>query len=139
MMLVGNLRLPAVFWRILLLQALTWLLFVMAGASRQQGASLLELFYPDHQAFWIGLGLGVPAALGLVLTGYRQRFAQLWRYWRWVLCLTLLATIFQQPWQEDGPLSPLVVLFTFMDLSGLFYLLFSRRMRDCFDPALPGG
>ena len=54
------------------------MLFVMAGASRQQGSDLLALFYPDSDTFWLGLGLGVPAALGLLLTGYRQRWPRLW-------------------------------------------------------------
>lgn len=48
----GQLRLPFLFWLILLLQARTWLLLVMAGASRKQGNDLLALFYPDSQAFW---------------------------------------------------------------------------------------
>ncbi|EXU74806.1 MULTISPECIES: DUF2919 domain-containing protein [Erwinia] len=138
----GQLRLPAAFWMILLLQARTWVLFVMAGASRQQGAELLALFYPDTQAFWTGIGLGIPAVLGLLLTGYRQRFPRLWQAWRWVLCLTLLAIVAQQGvrlWQEDEPVAPLVVLFTLLDLTGLIYLASGRRIRDCFDPALSAG
>ena len=43
----GALRLPLGFWAVLILQARTWLLFVMAGVSREQGESLLALFYPD--------------------------------------------------------------------------------------------
>ena len=27
----------------------------MAGASRQQGDAILNLFYPDHERFWLGL------------------------------------------------------------------------------------
>lgn len=138
----GQLRLPALFWMILLLQARTWVLFVMAGASRQQGEMLLELFYPDTQAFWIGLGLGVPAALGLLLTGYRQRFPRLWQMWRWVLCLTLLASVAQQSlflWQENDSLSSIMILFTFVDLLGLIYLLVCHRIRACFDPNISAG
>ena len=56
----GRLRLPFLFWCVLLLQARTWVLFVMAGASRGQGDTLLNLFYPDHDAFWLGLLPGVP-------------------------------------------------------------------------------
>lgn len=47
----GRLRLPFLFWCVLLLQARTWVLFLMAGASRQQGDALLNLFYPDHDNF----------------------------------------------------------------------------------------
>jgi hypothetical protein len=50
----GRLRLPFLFWCVLLLQARTWVLFIMAGASRQQGDVLLNLFYPDHDNFWLG-------------------------------------------------------------------------------------
>jgi len=40
----GQLRLPFLFWLILLLQSRTWWRLVMAGASRQQGNDLLALF-----------------------------------------------------------------------------------------------
>ena len=49
----GRLRLPFLFWCVLLLQARTWVLFVIAGSSREQGNTLLNLFYPDHDAFWL--------------------------------------------------------------------------------------
>lgn len=59
----GRLRLPLLFWLVLLLQARTWVLFVIAGASREQGTALLNLFYPDHDNFWLGLIPGIPAVL----------------------------------------------------------------------------
>lgn len=135
----GQLRLPLIFWIILLLQARSWLLLIMAGASRDQGNTLLELFYPDTSVFWIGMALGVPAAAGLLLTGYRQRLPRLWRAWRWILCADLLAMLLQQGltvWQGDEALSPLVLLFMLFDLLALGYLLFSQRLRDCFDVRL---
>ncbi len=137
----GQLRLPLAFWAILLLQARTWVLFVMAGASRQQGASLLELFYPDSHAFWLGLGSGIPAALGLLLTGYRQRFPRLWQAWRWVLMLTLAGMLLLQVftlWQGEQA-SPLSILFTGFDLLALVWLGLNGRLRACFDPASNGG
>ena len=60
----GRLRLPLLFWCVLLLQARTWVLFLMAGASRQQGDAILNLFYPDHERFWLGLLPGVPPVPG---------------------------------------------------------------------------
>jgi len=135
----GQLRLPLVFWAILLLQARTWVLFVMAGASRQQGTALLELFYPDTQAVWLGIGLGVPAAAGLLLTGYRQRFPRLWQTWRWVLIATLGMMLILQGrllWQQDAQTSPLVLLVSLLDVLALMLLLCYRRLRDCFDPQL---
>ncbi|CCP03925.1 Inner membrane protein yfeZ [Erwinia amylovora Ea644] len=132
----GQLRLPLSFWAILLLQARTWLLFLMAAASGQQGSQLLEVFYPDNSSFWLGLCLGVPAALGLLLTGYRQRLPRLWQAWRWVLVITLVLALllqFYQLWQHR--VSDLLLLTCLLDGSALLALLYSRRLRDCFDPA----
>jgi hypothetical protein len=134
----GQLRLPLSFWAILLLQARTWVMFVMAGASRQQGTQLLELFYPDTHSFWLGLGFGIPAAIGLLLTGYRQRLPRLWQAWRWVLIITLVVTMLApllMQWQEEDPLSELLLMVTLLDGLALLALLFSPRLRDCFDPA----
>lgn len=133
----GQLRLPFLFWLILLLQARTWLLLVMAGASRQQGNDLLALFYPDRQSFWLGLALGIPSAMGLVLTGYRQRWPRLWQSWRWVLSLSLLINLLWQGvnlWQGEMPDSPFPLLLTLFDLLALYWLQTYRRLRDCFLP-----
>lgn len=135
----GQLRLPLSFWFILLLQARTWLLFVMAGASRQQGSTLLALFYPDPDDLWLGLALGIPAALGLLLTGYRQRLPRLWQAWRWVLCASLCGLLAQQAWlgwQDAASVTPWMVAMALIDLLALGWLLTDRRLRDCFDPRL---
>ncbi len=73
----GRLRLPLLFWLVLLLQARTWVLFVIAGASREQGTALLNLFYPDHDNFWLGLIPGIPAVLAFLLSGRRASFPYL--------------------------------------------------------------
>ncbi|KAJ9432279.1 Protein of unknown function [Candidatus Pantoea symbiotica] len=133
----GQLRLPFLFWLILLLQARTWLLLVMAGASRQQGNDLLALFYPDRQSFWLGLALGIPAAIGLLLTGYRQRWPRLWQSWRHVLSASLLISLLWQGFsllQGAFPDSPLPLLLTLFDLLALFWLQTQHRLRDCFLP-----
>jgi Protein of unknown function (DUF2919). len=133
----GQLRLPFLFWPILLLQARTWLLLVMAGASRQQGNDLLALFYPDRQSFWIGLALGIPAAAGLLLTGYRQRWPRLWQTWRHVLSVSLLISLLSQGyglWQGAFPDSLLPLLLTLFDLLALVWLQTHQRLRDCFLP-----
>ncbi|WP_156103081.1 DUF2919 domain-containing protein [Erwinia sp. 9145] len=135
----GQLKLPLIFWLILLLQARTWVLFVAAGASRQQGAALLEMFYPDSTTFWVGLALGLPAAVGLLLTGYRQRLPRLWQAWRTVLALTLIATLVLQFLLNDDAFSPLSIVVSGCDLLALGYLWLSERLRACFDPALNGG
>lgn len=133
----GQLRLPFLFWLILLLQARTWLLLVMAGASRQQGNDLLALFYPDRQSFWLGLALGIPAAIGLLLTGYRQRLPRMWQSWRHVLSASLLISLLWQGYgllQGAFPDSPLPLLLTLFDLLALVWLQTQSRLRDCFLP-----
>jgi len=133
----GQLRLPFLFWLILLLQARTWLMLVMAGASRQQGNDLLALFYPDRQAFWSGLALGLPALAGLLLTGYRARLPRLWQHWRSVLALSLLVNLLWQGiqfLQGDLLSSPLPLTLTLFDLLALIWLQVSHRCRDCFLP-----
>lgn len=86
----GRLRLPLLFWLVLLLQARTWVLFVIAGASREQGTALLNLFYPDHDNFWLGLIPGIPAVLAFLLAvgglrflapGVYSIFCCCWRRW----------------------------------------------------------
>jgi len=134
----GQLRLPFFFWLILVLQARTWLLLVMAGASRQQGSDLLALFYPDAHAFWLGLALGVPAAAGLLLTGYRQRWPRLWSGWRYVLGVSFLVSVIAQAIDvsgEESATSPLPLLLMLFDGLALWALLTHRRLRDCFLPA----
>ena len=109
----------------------------MAGASRQQGNDLLALFYPDQQAFWIGLALGLPALAGMLLTGYRTRWPRLWQHWRSVLALSLLVNLLWQGVQFiQGDLlsSPLPLLLTLFDLLALIWLQSNRRLRDCFLP-----
>lgn len=133
----GQLRLPFLFWPMLLLLARTWILLVMAGVSRQQGSDLLALFYPDRQSFWGGLALGAPALAGLLLTGYRLRRPRLWRAWRWVLALSLVINLIVQNasfLQGDLLSSPWPMLLTLADGMALVWLLFSGRLRDCFLP-----
>lgn len=133
----GQLRLPFLFWPILLLLARTWLLLLMAGASRQQGNDLLGLFYPDRQAFWLGLALGAPALIGLLLTGYRLRWPRLWQAWRWVLALSLAVNL---GWQARGMAagdllsSPWPLLLMLFDGLALLWLLGNARLRHCFLP-----
>lgn len=89
---------PLLFWLVLLLQARTWVLFVIAGASREQGTALLNLFYPDHDNFWLGLIPGIPAVLAFLLSGRRASFPRIWHVLYFSVAVgasgfTLLATV----------------------------------------------
>jgi hypothetical protein len=133
----GMLRLPLWFWGVLILQARTWLLFVMAGTSRDQGSGLLQLFYPDSQRFWYGMLLGLPAALAFLIAGRRQHWPRLWCSWRWVLIVSLAAALLgslYSLWQQDSNEPPLDLLLALVDVLAMGYLLMNRRLKACFTP-----
>lgn len=130
----GRLRLPFLFWCLLLLQARTWVLFLMAGASRDQGDALLNLFYPDHSLFWIGLIPGVPAVLAFLLSGRRHLYPRLWQWLRLVLIFAQLILLFWQPclWLSGEMLSGIGLSLFLLDIFALWWLITNRRLRACF-------
>lgn len=131
----GRLRLPFLFWCLLLLQARTWVLFLMAGASRDQGAALLDLFYPDHSLFWIGLLPGVPAVLAFLLSGRRYAYPRLWRMLRPLLIFAQLILLLWQPWLwlDGEALSGVGLSLFVIDIFALWWLITNRRLRACFN------
>lgn len=130
----GRLRLPFLFWCLLLLQARTWGLFLMAGASRDQGDALLNLFYPDHSLFWIGLLPGVPAVLAFLLSGRRHVYPRLWRLLHPALVVAQLILLLWQPWLwlNGEALSGVGLSLFVLDIYALWWLLSNRRLRACF-------
>ncbi|WP_373963421.1 DUF2919 domain-containing protein [Kosakonia sacchari] len=130
----GRLKLPFLFWCVLLLQARTWVLFVIAGASRGQGDALLALFYPDHDDFWLGLLPGIPAALTFLLSGRRDHFPRLWRALYPLVLLVQLALLVWQPWRwfTGEALSGIGLFLVIADLVALWWLATNRRLRACF-------
>lgn len=131
----GRLRLPFLFWCLLLLQARTWVLFLMAGASRDQGDALLNLFYPDNSLFWIGLLPGVPAVFAFLLSGRRQVYPRIWRLLRPVLILSQLVLLGWQPWLwfTGEPLSGIGLSLFLVDIFVLWWLTTNLRLRACFN------
>ena len=117
----GRLRLPLLFWLVLLLQARTWVLFVIAGASREQGTALLNLFYPDHDNFWLGLIPGIPAVLAFLLSGRRASFPRIWHVLYFLL------------WLNGESVSGIGLALVVADIVALIWLLTNRRLRACFN------
>ncbi|ASV56359.1 Inner membrane protein YfeZ [Lelliottia jeotgali] len=130
----GRVKLPFLFWCVLLLQARTWVLFVVAGASRDQGSTLLNLFYPDHDNFWLGLLPGVPAVLAFLLSGRRQLFPRLWYSLRWLLILAQVVLLCWQPllWFYGEPMSGIGIALVVADIVALLWLLTHPRLRASF-------
>lgn len=133
----GRLKLPVFFWLVLLLQARTWVLFVAAGASREQGEALLRLFYPDSEMFWLGLLPGIPAVLAFLLSGRRGRWQTLWAAWRWVLIAAQCGLLV---WQialalSEEALSGITLALMVLDVVALVWLLTNPRLKACFSPS----
>ncbi|EMM5416853.1 DUF2919 domain-containing protein [Citrobacter amalonaticus] len=130
----GHLRLPFLFWFVLLLQARTWVLFVIAGSSREQGTALLNLFYPDHDTFWLGLLPGIPAVIAFLLSGRRYTFPRLWQVLRLLLIVAQVALLCWQPvlWFNGSPVNGVGLSLVVADIVALLWLLTNRRMRACF-------
>ena len=131
----GRLRLPFLFWCLLLLQARTWVLFLLAGASRDQGDVLLNLFYPDHSLFWIELLPGVPAVFAFLLSVRRHVYPRVWRVLRPVLIVAQVILLCWQPWLwfSEEPLSGIGLSLFLLDIFALWWLLTNPRLRACFN------
>lgn len=129
-----HLRLPFLFWLVLLLQARTRVLFVIAGSSREQGTALLNLFYADHDNFWLGLLPGIPAVLAFLLSGRRYTFPRLWQALRLLLIVAQVMLLCWQPvlWFNGDPVNGAGLALVVADIVALLWLLTNRRMRACF-------
>lgn len=129
----GYLKAPVLFWVILLFQARTWVLLILAGASREQGQAILSEFYPDPHHFWFGLIPGIPAALTFVISGRRQQWPRLWCAMRSLLIVTQVLLL---AWQcaaliQEG-VNGVTLLLLVMDVLVLWWLVVNRRLRDYF-------
>lgn len=111
------------------------MLFLMAGASRDQGDVLLNLFYPDHSLFWIGLLPGVPAVFAFLLSGRRHVYPRVWRWLRPMLVVAQVILLCWQPWLwlSGEPLSGIGLSLFLLDIFALWWLLTSSRLRACFN------
>ena len=130
----GNLKTPILLWCILLLQARTWFVLVLAAASSQQGDAILGAFYPDRDIFWFGLLPGIPAALAFMMSGRRHLRPRLWAMWRWVLVAAqgvVLAWQLLSLWQGEE-LTGVTLSLLIADIFALWWLCRNRRLRDYF-------
>ena len=132
------LRLPLGFWAVLILQARTWLLFVMAGASREQGESLLALFYPDTQRF--GTACCCSAAGGAGVFAERPSPPMAAAVERLALGAGYLRAGVVR-WLAVQPVAPgrrcagVGAGVGAADALALSYLLLNARLKACFAPA----
>lgn len=67
----GFLKPPVWLWIGWMLLIRAWVVFIVAGASRQDGSTILQYVYPDHAMLYLGLAMGTPIAIGMWLVGLR--------------------------------------------------------------------
>lgn len=135
----GFLKPPVWLWLGWLFLAKAWVVFIVAGASREEGTKLLEIIYPIHSTFYIGLAIGFPALALIWMMGLRNqdrpRVCRFISHARW---MTLLLTVMQLglagqqvvllSGKFSWPLATTLVLLLWL----LIYISKSRRVRDCF-------
>ncbi|USD65956.1 DUF2919 domain-containing protein [Vibrio sp. SCSIO 43136] len=68
----GFLKPPIWLWLGWLFLAKAWIVFVIAGVSRESGSQLLEMIYPIRESLYIGLWLGLPSIVMMWLIGLRH-------------------------------------------------------------------
>ncbi|EGA67382.1 DUF2919 domain-containing protein [Vibrio brasiliensis] len=68
----GFLKAPKLLWFGWLFMAKAWVVFVVAGASRDSGSKILSIVYPDHSMLYLGLAMGIPSILLMWMVSLRS-------------------------------------------------------------------
>ncbi|MDD1784165.1 DUF2919 domain-containing protein [Enterovibrio sp. ZSDZ35] len=136
----GNAKPNLMFWLSCIYLAKSWVVFVIAGVSREQGQTLLSLFYPHHDALYIGLGIGFPAVALMLMAGNIHRYPpfleKIWRKGKGILvgafvCDLILQIkhLIAQQWafHWSGALTLLIAIWL------VSYLFRSRRIQFLFE------
>lgn len=133
----GFLKAPIWLWLGWLFLAKAWIVFVVAGASRESGAKILGIVYPDQTTLYIGLAMGVPSIIFMWFVGLRN----VERHWinrivSWGRVITLMtvsaqfALTFYHVHLEHGAFSWANGLTLMLLLWLAIYLVKSRSVRD---------
>ncbi|WP_428771857.1 DUF2919 domain-containing protein [Vibrio sp.] len=134
----GFLKAPIWLWLGWLFLAKAWLLFVVAGASRDSGNQILLYIYPDNRLFYSGLVMGLPALCLMWLIGLRKperRWAnRLVSLGRMITLVTVLGQMLQVLYQiglHHGAFSWPNALSLLLLGWFVLYLVKSKTVRDC--------
>ncbi|HIF9107968.1 TPA: DUF2919 domain-containing protein [Photobacterium damselae] len=135
----GGLKPSTMLWLSLAFSAKAWVVFIMAGVSRNQGTQLLELIYPVRETLYVGLAFGLPAIGLMWLSGQRHKNNKLvnylWRHGRTILLATYLTDVILQLYHlvlTQGSFSWLVGINLLLTLWLLLYLYRSSRVKNTF-------
>ncbi len=116
------------------------MVLIMAGVSREHGADLLAIIYPQRQELYLQVLVAVPVLLLMWMAGVRHRLPAFpltfWRHGRGLTLLVLIYDVAQQCYHWwAAPLRVTMVDGVILVMSGWFcaYLVRSRRVRLTFD------
>lgn len=138
----GLLKTPVLLWVGWAFLIRAWVVFVVAGASRQEGSTILQYVYPNHTMLYLGLAMGLPIVVGMWLVGLRKSdstktnfiVSQLKPVTLLIVMLQLAHTVYLvdlQHWQFTWTNAVTLVSLIWFAI----YLLNSRRVADSL--ALP--
>ncbi|WP_299016023.1 DUF2919 domain-containing protein [uncultured Photobacterium sp.] len=135
----GLLKPSAMLWLTLVFSAKAWIIFFMAGASREQGAQILEILYPVRDNLYFAMVTGLPALFLMWLTGQRHKnkklINSLWRRGKTILLVAYMTDCALQVYQLsllDGAFSWTRSITLLLTLWLSVYLIRSTRVRNTF-------
>lgn len=135
----GTLKPSKMLWLALTFSAKAWFVFVMAGASREQGAQILTIFYPYRDSLYIGMAMGLPAILLMWLSGQRYKNKKimniLWQHGKKLLLAAYLTDCLLQLYHlslTQGAFSWTRAIIMLLTLWFSVYLIRSTRVQNTF-------
>ncbi|KJY83767.1 membrane protein [Vibrio galatheae] len=135
----GYLKAPTLVWLGWLFLAKAWVVFVVAGASRESGSKILSIVYPDHTMLYLGLIMGIPSILLMWLMGLRNPergwINKIVAYGRGITLITALVQLSQTLYHVylvHGAFSWANGAVMLLLLWLVIYVAKSRSVRDCF-------
>ncbi|WP_070962838.1 DUF2919 domain-containing protein [Vibrio sonorensis] len=92
----GFLKAPIWLWLGWMLLAKDWVIFIIAGVSREHGSKLLTMLYPTYDLLYFGIAMGVPSVALMWSISLRQPDRKWLNYVvSWGKPVTLLVAILQ--------------------------------------------
>ncbi|ELR65158.1 membrane protein [Photobacterium marinum] len=135
----GLLKPSAMLWLTLIFNAKAWIIFVMAGASREQGAQVLEILYPVRNNLYFAMVMGLPALFLMWVTGQRHKNKKLinalWRRGKSILLAAYMTDCALQVYQLtllNGAFSWSRAITLLITVWLGLYLIRSTRVRNTF-------
>ncbi|MDP2573967.1 DUF2919 domain-containing protein [Vibrio penaeicida] len=134
----GYLKAPIWLWLGWIFLAKAWVVFVVAGVSRESGSKLLEIIYPVKDTLYLGLVIGLPSILLMWLIGFRNP-DRTWinRFISWGRGLTLLligghfGLVIYQITLDNGVFSWSHSITAVLLVWFFLFVWKSRRLKEC--------